>query len=115
MPMPAAVPSLSSVGIAFAIVSRNGSDRDQQEQDAGPENNSQRGLPPNFLRQDDCEGKEGIDAIPGATANGSFAYRPINSVITKQTNTVAVSTPLKAMRFPALKGSKDSRQRCRPS
>ena len=35
--------------------------------------------------------------IPGATANGSFAYKPINRVIVKQTSTVAVNTPLKAI------------------
>src|ERR1043166_6368781 len=35
--------------------------------------------------------------MPGATANGSFAYRPISKVIVKQMITVAVSTPLKAM------------------
>ena len=35
--------------------------------------------------------------MPGATANGSFAYTPISSVIVKQMITVAVITPLKAI------------------
>src|SRR6185436_1067840 len=35
--------------------------------------------------------------MPGATANGSFAYSPISKVIVKQIMTVAVSTPLKAI------------------
>src|ERR1041384_2101443 len=35
--------------------------------------------------------------MPGATANGSFAYKPISRVIVKQMMTVAVSTPLKDM------------------
>src|ERR1051326_5895548 len=40
--------------------------------------------------------------MPGATAKGSFAYRPISNVITKQTSTVAVSTPLNAMPVPGV-------------
>ena len=40
--------------------------------------------------------------MPGATANGSFAYTPIKSVIVKQIRTVAVSTPLKAIPVPAV-------------
>ena len=35
--------------------------------------------------------------MPGATANGSFAYRPISRVMVKQVSTVAVSTPLNAI------------------
>ena len=46
--------------------------------------------------------KNAFSPIPGATANGSRAYRPISSVIDTQTSTVAVSTPLNGMPVPGV-------------
>ena len=46
--------------------------------------------------------KKALMPMPGATANGSFAYKPISNVITMQTRTVAVNTPLKAMPVPGV-------------
>ena len=40
--------------------------------------------------------------MPGATAKGSLAYRPIIRVIVKQIKTVAVSVPLKVMPVPGV-------------
>src|SRR6185295_1116850 len=46
--------------------------------------------------------KKALMPMPGATAYGSLANRPISSVIVKQIKTVAVSTPLKAMPVPGV-------------
>ena len=46
--------------------------------------------------------KKPLMPIPGATAKGRRAYRPIRSVIVKQSSTVAVSAPLKAMPVPSV-------------
>ena len=60
--MPAAVAIRSSAGIALAIVSRIGVTENQQKEHACPEDNAERDLPPDSLRQNDRKGEEGIDA-----------------------------------------------------
>jgi hypothetical protein len=44
--------------------------------------------------------KKALRPIPGATAYGRFAYKPIKSVIENPSSTVAVSTPEKAIPVP---------------
>jgi hypothetical protein len=46
--------------------------------------------------------KNALSPIPGATANGIFAYRPITRVITNERATVAVRTPENAMPVPSV-------------
>jgi hypothetical protein len=41
--------------------------------------------------------KNALRPMPGATMIGFFAYAPINNELKKQTNTVAVNTPLNGM------------------
>jgi hypothetical protein len=44
--------------------------------------------------------KNAFNPMPGATPNGRLAYAPIRNVMSAQTNTVAVSAPLKGMPVP---------------
>ena len=44
--------------------------------------------------------KKPLTPIPGATAKGRRAYRPMSRVIVKQSSTVAVRAPLKSMPVP---------------
>jgi hypothetical protein len=46
--------------------------------------------------------KNAFRPIPGATPNGRLANAPIRNVITAQTNTVAVSTPLNDIPVPSV-------------
>ena len=71
-PMPVAVAILNSEGIAFAIVSLNRRDRDDQEQHTGPEDDAECGLPPDSLRENDRERKKGVDTHPGRDGERKF-------------------------------------------
>jgi hypothetical protein len=46
--------------------------------------------------------KKALRPMPGATANGNRAYRPINRVMLNATSTVAVSTPENTMPVPGV-------------
>ena len=46
--------------------------------------------------------KKALRPMPGATANGRRAYRPISSVMLLATRTVAVSAPENGMPVPAV-------------
>ena len=49
-----------------------------------------------------CARRSNRTPMPGATANGRRAYRPISMVKVKHTSTVAVSAPLKVMPVPGV-------------
>ena len=46
--------------------------------------------------------KNALRPMPGATAKGSRAYRPISSVIAARNSTVAVSAPVNGMPVPGV-------------
>ncbi len=102
IPMPAAVAILSPGGIARAMVSRIGvalmSMKSTPAQKIMPSAACQGTFIPRMM----VNVKKALMPMPGATAKGSRAYNPISSVITKQTRTVAVSTPLKDMPVPCV-------------
>src|SRR4030095_11129910 len=98
--MPVAVASRKPVGMASAICSRNGVAETIRNstpaQDTIPSATGHGTRCCNTI----VNAKNALRPMPGATANGSLAYSPINSVIAHASTTVAVSTPEKAMPVP---------------
>ena len=98
--MPAAAAARNGAGIAIAICSRR-----------GVADTSRNSTPAqNTMPSAVCHGtwfcstivnaKNAFRPMPGATANGSFAYSPIRSVIVDATSTVAVITPANGTPVP---------------
>ncbi len=101
-PMPADAAERSDGGIARAIISRSGV----------VETSTNSAPAQNTMPSAVCHGtwfcrtivnaKNAFSPIPGATANGSRAYTPINSVMLLAIRTVAVNAPENGIPVPVV-------------
>lgn len=102
IPMPAAAPTRRPCGMLSAIQSRSGVAEMMRK--STPDQNTI----PRAMGQGICfprmseKVKKALMPMPGATAKGRLAYRPISKVPRQLSSTVAVITPLKGRPVPSV-------------
>src|SRR5436309_8977347 len=101
-PMPAAAAARSDAGMASAIRSRGGVADTTRNSTPAQNTMPSAVCHGTLLCNTIVNAKNALRPMPGATANGRRAYRPMSSVMLAATSTVAVSAPVNGIPVPGV-------------
>ena len=101
-PMPAAAAARSDAGMASAIRSRSGVADTTRNSTPAQNTMPSAVCHGTLLCNTIVNAKNALRPMPGATANGRRAYRPMSSVMLPATSTVAVSAPVNGIPVPGV-------------